>query len=301
MRFNGLDLNLLVALDALLKERSISRAAERLFLSQPAMSNSLARLRDYFNDPLLESSGRRMTLTPRGESLVGPVREVLMRIESTVAAQPTFNPATESRLFTLLVSDFTTTVLIPALVERVYREAPHIRLELKAQQENPASLIDRGDTDLLIVPSQYISEEHPSQPIFEEQYVCVTWEGNTRIRDQLTFDDYMSVGHIAGQYSGSRMPAFDSWFLERFDVKRRVEVTASTLAVLHRMVIGTDRIATVHRRLVERDIGSLPIRVWQPPMQIPKLIQMMQWHKHRTNDLALTWLRECIAEVGRMI
>lgn len=301
MRFNGLDLNLLVALDALLTERSISRAAERLFLSQPAMSNALTRLRDYFNDPLLAASGRQMMLTPRGESLVEPVREVLMRIDSTIAAQPTFDPSTESRAFTLLVSDYTTTVFIPALVERLYREAPHIRLELKAQQQNPASLIDRGDADLLIMPSQYVLEEHPSQPIFEEQYVCVTWEGNTRIRDQLTFDDYMSAGHVVGQYSGSRTPAFDSWFLDSVEAKRRVEVTAPTLAVLHRMVIGTDRIATVHRRLVAGDIDHLPIRIWQPPMQIPKLIQVMQWHKHRSNDLALTWLRKCVDEVARTI
>src|SRR5216683_3038973 len=104
MRFNGLDLNLLVALNALLTERSINRAAERMFLSQSAMSNALARLRDYFDDELLVPMGRQMVFTPRAESLVEPVCEVLMRIESTIATQPKFEPATESHQFTLLVS-----------------------------------------------------------------------------------------------------------------------------------------------------------------------------------------------------
>src|SRR5438093_9544645 len=138
MRFNKLDLNLLVALNVLLTEKNISRAAERIHLSQSAMSNALARLRSYFVDELLVPSGRQLILTPRAESLVEPVREVLMRIESTIAAQPQFDPSTASHTFTLLVSDFTTTVFVPALLERLFHEAPGVRLDLRMQNDRPA-------------------------------------------------------------------------------------------------------------------------------------------------------------------
>jgi len=302
MRFNKLDLNLLVALNALLTERSISRAAVRVHLSQPAMSNALARLRHYFDDELLVSSGRQLVLTPRAEALVEPVREVLMRIDSTIAAQPRFEPATATRTFTMLVSDFTTTVFIPALLERLFHEAPGVRLDLRMQSDLPAEALERGDADLLIIPSQYVSPEHPSQPLFDEDYLCVTWTGNTRIRDRLSFEDFLSCGHVVAHYSGAgRTPAFDGWFLERFGVTRRIEVSAPTLAALPNLVVGTDRIATVHRRLAERARSQLPIQIWEPPLEIPRLVQMLQWHKYRSNDLALTWLRNCAMEVGQAI
>jgi len=291
-----------VALNVLLIEKNISRAAERILLSQSAMSNALARLRSYFGDELLVPSGRQLILTPRAESLVEPVREVLMRIESTIAAQPQFDPSTASHTFTMLVSDFTTTVFVPALLERLFHEAPGVRLDLRMQNDRPAEMLEQGDADLLIIPSQYVSKDHPSLPLFEEDYLCVTWNGNTRIQDRLTFDDYLSCGHVVAHYSGVvRTPAFDGWFLERFGVTRRVEVTAPTLAALPSLVVGTDRIATVHRRLAERARHQLPIKIWEPPLEIPKLVQMLQWHKYRNNDLALRWLRNCAIDVGSHI
>lgn len=302
MRFNKLDLNLLVALNALLTERNISRGAARIHLSQPAMSNALARLRDYFDDELLVPSGRSLILTPRAESLVEPVREVLMRIDSTIAAQPQFDPATETRQFTLLVSDFTTTVFMPALLQHLYPIAPGVRLDLRMQINQPSEMLERGDADLLVIPSHYVSPDHPSQPLFEEEYVCVTWSGNTRVGQSLDFDTYLACGHALAHFSGAvRTPPFEGWFQERFGVSRRIEITTPTLAALPNLVVGTDRIATVHRRLAERAQRHLPIRIWPAPMDIPRMVQTIQWHKYRQNDHALTWLRECAVAVGRRI
>jgi LysR family transcriptional regulator, nod-box dependent transcriptional activator len=302
MRFNGLDLNLLVTLNALLTERSINRAAERMFLSQSAMSNALARLRDYFDDELLVPMGRQMVFTPRAESLVEPVCEVLMRIESTIATQPKFEPATESHQFTLLVSDYTTTMLLPPLIQNLYREAPGVKLKLLAQQERPVSLIERGDADLLIIPSHYASEGHPSQPLFEEGFACVTWEGNTQIRNRLTMDDYLAAGHVVTQFGvATRIPAFDGWFLEHQGITRRIEVTAPTFSVIPNLDVGTNRIATVHRRAAERERHRLPIRIWDVPIEIPRFVEVLQWHKQRSNDAALNWLRTCAIEVGSKI
>lgn len=295
MRFNKLDLNLLVALNALLTERNISRAAEKLFLSQPATSGALSRLRAYFNDELLVPSGRQLTLTPRAKELIEPVREVLMRIDTTIAAQPQFDPATESRVFTLLVSDYTTTVLVPPLLAALYREAPNLRIRLRDQADRPDEVLEQGDADFMVIPSQYLAKDHPSAALFEEDYLCVTWEGNTRIKDRLTLDDYLACGHVIATFEHTNpLSTFDGWFMESFDVKRRVEVTAPTLSALPSMVVGTDRIATVHRRVAMRAQTTLPIKVWEPPPRIPRLVQMLQWHKHRSNDPAISWIRDKI-------
>lgn len=295
MRFNKLDLNLLVALNALLTERNISRAAEKLYLSQPATSGALSRLRAYFNDELLVPSGRQLTLTPRAKELIEPVREVLMRIDTTIAAQPQFDPATESRVFTLLVSDYTTTVLVPPLLAALYREAPNLRIRLRDQADRPDEVLEQGDADFMVIPSQYLAKDHPSAALFEEDYLCVTWEGNSRIKDRLTLDDYLACGHVIATFEHTNpLSTFDGWFMESFDVKRRVEVTAPTLSALPSMVVGTDRIATVHRRVALRAQATLPIKVWEPPPRIPRLVQMLQWHKHRSNDPAISWIRDKI-------
>jgi LysR family nod box-dependent transcriptional activator len=299
MRFKKLDLNLLVVLNALLDERSISRAAEKLFLSQPATSNALARLRQFFNDDLLVSSGRQLILTPRGRELVEPVREVLMRIDSTIATQPVFDPRTETRAFTLLVSDYSAAVLIPPLLQTLYCEAPGLRINLRDQIGRPDEALEQGEADFLVIPAQYLSKEHPSAALFEEDYLCVTWEGNSRVRDVLTFDDYIGCGHVIATFANSNpLPTFDGWFIESFEVTRRVEVTVPSMTALPSLVVGTDRIATVHRRIALRAQQTLPIKVWEPPPKIPRLVQMLQWHKHRTDDPAISWIRDKIISVA---
>lgn len=302
MRFNKLDLNLLVALDALLAERNISRAGERVHLSQPAMSNALARLREYFGDELLAAQGRQMVLTPRAIGLIEPVREVLMRIDSTITNPPVFDPAKATRTFVLLLSDFTTAVFIPAMLEALYREARGIGIELRMLSDRPIEQLEQGDADLLIIPAQYVSSDHPSESLFEEEYLCVTWSENSRIQEKLTFDDYLECGHVVANYAtGQRRAAFDSWFLDRFGIKRKVEVSAPTMSALPRMVVGTDRIATVHKRLALQAETILPIRLWQPPLEVPTLVQKLQWHRHRDADPALAWVRQLALRVGRTI
>jgi DNA-binding transcriptional LysR family regulator len=240
-------------------------------------------------------------LTPRAKELVEPVREVLMRIDSTIATQPQFDPATETRTFTILVSDYTMAVLVPPLLETLYRQAPGVRVSLRHQYDRqPADVLEQGDADFLVIPSQYLAKEHPSAVLFEEDYLCVTWEGHSRIRERLTFDDYLSCGHVIPTFaSANPLPTLDGWFIESYDVKRRVEVTAPTMTGLPSLVVGTDRIATVHRRIALHARESLPIRVWEPPPRIPRLVQSLQWHRHRNNDPAIRWLRDLFVDVAR--
>src|SRR5579872_1149153 len=150
MQLNRFDLNLLIALDALLHEKNVTRAAERVFVSQPAMSAALQKLRDYFNDPLLVRVGRDMELTPRGLSLVEPVREALLRIQATLGTQPTFDPATVKRTFTVIVTDEAAGGVVPAVLRRVAREAPGVQCHIEQVSHTSLSRIEYGDADLCL-------------------------------------------------------------------------------------------------------------------------------------------------------
>lgn len=302
MRYKQLDLNLLVALDALLHERSISRAAERVFLSQPAMSNALARLREYFGDELLTPMGRQMVLTPRAESLQQPVREILLRVDSAVVAPSSFDPATSIRSFSMLVSDFTTTVFMPQLLRELYRRAPGVQIHLRPQAHSPHQSLEEGEADFLIIPMQYVSSLHPCVPLFEDDYVVVSWDEHPTVREQLTREQFLQAGHVVSSYSSGsnrNLPVLEGWFLEREGIARRIEVTAASMAALPGLVVGTERLATVHRRLAMDAQQHLPIRVWPTPMKIPKLVQMLQWNKLRESDPGLRWIRDLCLEVGK--
>jgi DNA-binding transcriptional LysR family regulator len=304
LRFKKLDLNLLVTLDALLQERNISRAAERVNLSQPAMSNALGRLREYFGDELLIPVGRQMMLTPRAESLQQPVREILLRVDSDVVAPAVFDPATSIRSFSMLVSDFTTTVFMPPLLRALYASAPLVQIHLEPQGRTPHELLEEGEADFLIIPMQYVSSLHPCVPLFEDDYVVVSWEDHPTIRDSLSREQYLQAGHVVssiGSGGNRNLPVLEGWFLEREGIARKIEVTASTMAALPSLVVGTARLATVHRRIAMHAQQHLPIRIWPSPMKIPKLVQMLQWNKVREADPGLRWIRDLCLEIGSKI
>src|SRR5262245_8517337 len=150
MQLNRFDLNLLIALDALIHEKNVTRAAERVFVSQPAMSAALQKLRDYFNDPLLVRVGRDMQLTPRGLSLVEPVREALLRIQATLGTQPTFDPATVQRTFTVISSADAILRVMPGVLRRVTREAPGVQCHIEHFSETTLARLEYGDADLYL-------------------------------------------------------------------------------------------------------------------------------------------------------
>ncbi|MDG0024738.1 LysR family transcriptional regulator [Trinickia sp. Y13] len=295
MRFNKLDLNLLVALDALLSEQNISRAAEKIHLSQSAMSNALARLREYFNDELLVQVGRKMEPTPRAEALRNNVRDILVRVEATVTAQPEFLPAQANRLFRLFVSDYTMTTLMPHLFALAYAQAPGIRFELRPQVAYPHRLLERGEADILIIPKEYCSTEHPAEVLLEESFCCVVWDRSPLAHGEMTNERYMAAGHVVVQV-GEGQTALEDWFMQRLGIVRRVEASTYSFLSPAYLLAGTDRIATMHRRLAEAASRSLPIVLRDVPVAVPTMEQSVQWHKHRTSDPGLTWLRGLLKE-----
>jgi LysR family transcriptional regulator, nod-box dependent transcriptional activator len=302
MRLNGLDLNLLVALNAVLAERSISRAARRVHLSQPAMSNALARLRAWFGDPLLIRTGRRMMLTARAETLVAPVREILMQIENSVATPPAFDPRTSARRFTLVGSDYTAIVLIQPLVRLLAHAAPGVRLRLLTQHgPDPITLLEEGDVDLLIQPERYLARGQPSLQLFTERYVCVTWSGSRAHRLPLSLRHYRAAGHVVALFGDGRLPALETWMMESRGLKRREEIITHNLALQADFVVGTDRIATMHERLARRVARYLPVRISPAPLRIPPLTECVQWNRARSEDPGLKWLIDACTRVAATV
>lgn len=297
MRFNKLDLNLLVALDAMLTERNISRAAERQHLSQSAMSNALARLRDYFGDELLVQVGRRMELTPRAEALREAVRELLVRVETTIAVQPEFEPDSSDRVFRLFVSDYTVFVLMPHVLALAAAQAPGLRFDLLPQMDQPHRALERGEIDLLIIPQGFCSAEHPSEVIFEDHFDCVVWQGSATAAEPLTLERYLDAGHVVVR-TGRTQQSYEEEFLKTLGIARRIEVTTTSFVAPPHLVVGTERIATVHRLLASSAARHLPLARVAPPIEIPPLQQAVQWHKYRSDDPGLRWVRGLLAEAA---
>lgn len=291
MRFNKLDLNLLVALDAMLTERSVSRAAERLNLSPSATSNALARLRDYFEDELLVQVGRKMELTPRAEGLQEAVRDVLVRVDSTIATQPEFVPSKSDRTFRIFASDYTQMVLAPHVLALASEQGCSAQFEFLPQVSNPQRNLERGEADLLIIPRGFTSPEHPEEVLYEDDFVCVLWSASYLAQGEFTFERYLASGHVVMRPSGTDNDSFESWFVKRYGVTRRVAVTTYGFATVPALVVGTHHVATVHARLARLLVAAWPLEIRPVPVPMTKMEQAVQWHKYRTQDPGLVWLR----------
>lgn len=291
MRFERLDLNLLVALDAMLTECNVTRAAEKINLSQSAMSSALGRLRDFFGDPLLVQVNRSMQLTPRGESLKEPVRDVLVRIRATIAAEPVFDARSSDRTFKVFASDYSLQTLVPPMLAIAADEGQAIRFEFHPLIGSSTRALESGDADLLVIPNAYRSADHPCELLLREHFACVVWSGSRFAREGLTRDDYLAAGHIVTVPVLSEGNTYESRVAGSLGLSRRVAATTYTFGSLPMMVVGTPYIATVHRRLAAAFAHSHPITLLPVPFEMPPMELLVQWHQFRSFDPGLGWLR----------
>ena len=203
MRLNRFDLNLLVALNALLEEGSVTRAARRLNLSQPAISSALKRLREAFNDDLLVANGKRMVPTPHALSLAPLVAEALVSMQSLLASSTLFDPANSQRIFRIAASDYVTTVVIIPLLRDLAVAAPSVRIELTPPSAATANGMERGAIDLIISPEQFQDRGHPHDLLFEERHVILGCRDNPIFAAPITEDIYSRVGHVVVEMSNT--------------------------------------------------------------------------------------------------
>jgi LysR family nod box-dependent transcriptional activator len=301
MRLNRLDLNLLVALNVLLDEQKITGAAVRLNVSQSTMSGMLGRLRIYFEDELLVQVGRVMQLTPLGRELAAPVRELLLQIESTIALRHEFVPETEQRHIRIIASDYMATALIIPLMRELRRVAPRITIELMAFSETPAEVITSGLADLLIVPEELVSADHPYERLPPDDYSCVAWNGNNAISDSLDIDTFLQCSHVIPLFGPARQFSLDERFYRQHGIERKVMMYTHDFESMAQIVVGTDLLATMPTQLAKICMGRYPIRLLQPPLALPRLQGCIQWHRHHTNDPCHRWLRSLLLDLANAL
>jgi LysR family transcriptional regulator, nod-box dependent transcriptional activator len=299
MRINRLDLNQLACLDALLSSRSVTRAAEQVHLSQPAVSATLARLRDYFGDPLLLQAGRGLSLTPFASSLQQPVRDLLLQAQALTRRRPELDPARIERDIVIVASDYVQTVVLDALFCRAAREAPGIRFEVRSIGGYLAEELDQGDVDLVVSLASGVSAAHPSEPLFRDRYACVAWTGNTELGRTLTREDYLRLGHVVAVLGRGRTPTLDQLALNAQGLTRRAVVRVPSFTLIPGSLVGTNRIATLHTQLAKRLVRQWPLRILRCPIKIDDIVMAVQWHRHQSHDPAIAWTRRTLHAVVR--
>lgn len=293
MRFNGLDLNLLLVLQVLLEERNVTRAARRLNVTQPAMSGALNRLRDYFQDDLLVAHGKVMHATPRAESLAGPVREVLAELDALLSSSTTFDPPSTQRTFRIVASDYIAASVIGPLAARLAATSPGLRLEMMLPCEEAAQLVMEGQADLTITPADFIDPTQPAELLCEEPQCVVGWDQNPALASgTISEADFDRLGHVAVHVGSNRVPSFADRLIERMDRKRRVEITCGCFTLVPWMLCGTQRLAVLHERLARQAAARLPLAVVPLPFAFPVMREMIQYHRAREEDEGLRWLRQ---------
>jgi LysR family nod box-dependent transcriptional activator len=301
MRYHKLDLNLLTALKALLTEKNVTRAGEAVHITQPAMSGVLARLREYFGDPLIVQVGRKMELTPLAESLVEPLTDALLRIDATITTRPEFNPLTTNRRFSVVASDYSINVLLLEVLRRVHREAPGLSVEFRTPSESAPAELEEGEVDFIINPESQNSPMQSGVVLFEDSYVIVVDADNHEVGDSIGIEQYLALRHVAFKSGKFGLPQLESWVANRYGDERRVEVITHSFSLLPRLVVGTARIATMHTRLAQQCAGTLPVRLVKPTFEIPRLVELLQWHKYRDLDPGSMWFRDMIIEGARAL
>ena len=300
MNLGGLDLNLLVALDALLSERSVTRAAQRVGLSQPGMSNALGRLRRLFDDPLLVRQGATLVPTARAEALIGPVHEALELIRGALDVprrlrprdRPPFVPP---ELLGLQRADAHRPARARA---RGRRARGRRRGPAAAGRRRPGAV--NGDVDLVIEPPEIMGDaDLESLRLWDDRWECCVWEGNTRVGKRMTLERYTALGHLIYSMGGAGQPvALPDLHLGRLGVPRRIEVSVESFLLAPFLLQGTDLVTLIPKRAEAFLRRTGDIRVLESPIELPALVETLWWHSRATADPAHAWLRTRIGEVA---
>lgn len=288
MRLDHFDLNLLLALNALLEEESVTRAAERMHLTQSAMSAALRRLRNALNDPLLVPHGRKMIATPHAREMAPLVAQALTGLRALLSGATAFDPALSDRRFDIAASDFVTTVLIAPLMAQLRQEAPHIRLNMSLPTRESVSHLADGKLDFLLTPEQFLHVDHPRELLFEERHVVVGWDRNPVLEGEMTREQFLAASHVSVRITG--LPAFVDAYLQEIGDERRIEVIAPSFSLVPWMLPGTHHLALMHERLAKTFVPLLPLKMVASPIELPRMREMVQFHEARTHDAGLQWL-----------
>lgn len=297
MRFKGLDLNLLVALDILFQELNVTRAAARLNTTQSTMSGILARLRLHFEDDLLVPYGRSLRQTPLAEQLQGPLREIIVGLESIVEADGGFEPAISTRHFKVEFPDHLIPVLLPLITSRIAKLAPKLTVEFSLPRGDPTPLLHRGELDLVVTPHSYWTDEYISLPLLNDDLVVLGWKDNPALTTAPDIERLGSMPMITVRFDPRRVSAsLSEDQLKLIEGRGHVAYIAPTFSSIPPLLVGSEFFTFLHRTLAESFAKRLPLIIHELPFKSPALQDVVMYHPNRANDRGLMWLAEQFVE-----
>jgi DNA-binding transcriptional LysR family regulator len=301
MNIAGLNLNLFPVLDALLAERSVSRAGARLGLSQPAVSNALAQLRELLGDPLLVRKGAAMAPTERALALAGPLRAALLALEQGLDPPAAFEPARAERGFTIMTNDFVAFAMLPRLLAKLQKEAPGVRLQVRAWQEHTvAPELGRGDADLVLGFNRGLPAGCQSAPLFQDRFLFVARQGHPVVRGKITLAAYTKLAHVVVSHEPNARGVVDDALAQR-GLTRHVALRLSHFLLVPPVLAATDYVAALSEVVARPMAQHLPLQLLEPPLPIPNAAVQMVWHERTAASEAHTWLRAAVQEIGAAI
>ena len=292
MDLRRIDLNLLIAFEAIVAEASVSRAARRLHLSQSAMSHSLMRLRDAFGDPILVRQGRRMEATPRALAALPEVRSVLARVGRLFAHGGRFDPALVDRILHIGASDFAAAALLPDVVRRVRADAPSLRLRiLHAGRVDAPVMLRSGQLDLALGVFNNLTADLCSSPLLEDRYRCAMAADSPAVAPE-TEEDYLAREHVNVLVQGDVLGLIDE-ALARRGKSRIIPITVAHFSSALALLPGTDLIYTGPAGLFRMYSATSGLSLFAPPVALPAFPTQMAWSARSDQDEGLRWLRDC--------
>lgn len=293
-----MDLNLLVAFDMLMTERSVTRAAQRLSVGQSAMSSTLNRLRKLFGDPIMTRDGRYLVATPLAESLAEPVRDILTEIENVLTLRGEFDPATAEQTFSIIASDYLTMTFLQPLIARLSTEAPGIRLRIFPTSDDFVDQLRRHRVDLLAVPQEAIEEyiEFHHRVLFRDRFVVAVDKDHPEVGNEITLEQFSTLPYLAT--SSGQLRSLSEMQLDFLGVPRNTEITAG-FGMAPFLLRGTRLVTLVHERLAHKIRDAAEIRLLEPPIpRLQPITEIMAWTNRTDAVPAHRWLRQTLIELA---
>lgn len=296
---SSVDMNLLVVLRALLRERHVTRAAAQVGLSQSATSHALSRLRELYGDELLVRQGRALVLTPRAQALLPQLERGLTQLVSTIRGEPEWDPATARKVFTLGLADYAQALLLGPLLKELEKQAPGVDLSVIISMDLN-DLLEKGTIEAAVNIGGRTPPAFKTRKLFSERYLCMVRRRHPHVGQKLTLARYLDLHHLVVAPTGAPGSVVDTLLAQRGN-ERRVAARVPNFLIVPLIVAGSDFINTGPERLARRMAQHYPIRLLPPPLQLPTFEMQLAWHARFEDDAAHEFLRSCITRVAAAI
>ena len=303
MKLRDFDLNLLMAFDVLMREGSVSRAAERLYITQSAMSHALNRLRELLDDPILVRTADGMKPTPRAKEMTHQVREVLKNIQQILGQPDHFYSATSKYQFVIEAADYMEYMILPRLMEQTYYNAPGVELHInKPESYFPEQAMENGDIDIVLgfnkdldIPTRF-----RKTVLFQDQRVCLVRKDHPVVKRKLSLETFLKLDHMRVSPTGNKTGAIDE-ALESRDLQRRITLMVPHFLYAPHILATTDMILSPPLRIARQFTQISPLKMLPLPLNLPPYQICMVWSPIREKDPAHVWLRTQVINICKGI